>query len=63
MEEGTTETLSKPPSYRTALAKETEEGDRLLGGDGSGADKGKNGKSVTLSSILQMKLTRMPSSK
>ena len=53
MEEGTTETSSKPPSYRTAAAKEGEEGDRLLGaGGGSSADKGKNGKSVTSSSVL-----------
>ena len=47
VEEGTAETSSKPPSYKTALAKEGEEGDRLLGSDGNGADKGKNGKGVT----------------
>ena len=48
VEEGTTETSSKPPSYRTAAAKEGEEVDRLLGaGGGSSADKGKNGKRVS----------------
>ena len=63
VEEGTTETSSKPPyekppSYKTAAAKEGEEGDRLLGGDGNGADKGKNGKRVTSSSVLEKALLR-----
>ena len=45
VEEGTPASSSKPPSYRTAAAKEAEEGESLLnkGGGEGGADRGKNG--------------------